>query len=233
MTKAGTPYFTSATFKFLRDLARNNNREWFQANKMRYAETVQQPALRLIADLAQPLKKISPHYIADPRAVGGSLFRIHRDTRFSKEKTPYKTWAGMQFFHMRRRELEGGTPVFYLHIQPGQCFIGGGHWHPQPEAVKHIRNYMVNNPASWKKATRAKCFLKHYKLDGRSLARPPRGFDPQHELIEDLKRQDFVAVASLEDAQFLSPGLPAVIIRHFQLAAPLVDWLCGALDLEF
>jgi uncharacterized protein (TIGR02453 family) len=134
-----TTYFSPATFKFLRDLARNNNRPWFAANKPRYEEVLRQPFLRLITDLQAPIAKISTHYRADPRAQGGSLFRIHRDTRFASDKTPYKTHLGAHFRHKDRSD-EVHTPGFYLHVEPGDCFIGGGIWYarkkpePAPEA---------------------------------------------------------------------------------------------------
>jgi uncharacterized protein (TIGR02453 family) len=226
-------YFNSATFKFLRGLARNNSREWFNAHRDEYATHVRDPFLHLIADIGPALTAISPHFVADPRPNGGSLFRIHRDTRFSKDKTPYKTWAAARFFHTRHRELEGGTPVFYLHIEPGECFIGGGLWHGTPEAVRRVRDYMLNNPASWKKATRSAAFRRHFDMSGESLSRPPRGYDPGHELIEDLKRKDFVCHAAIDDAVVTSPALVKTMQQQLQRAAPLVDWLCGALDLDF
>lgn len=233
-------HFTPATFKFLRDLRRNNNREWFLKNKARYEDAVRQPCLRFIAELDAPLKKISAEYVASPKPVGGSLFRIHRDTRFSKDKTPYKTHAGMSFYHQATRatarsETMGrlDAPVFYLGIEPGGSFIGAGLWHPQPDTVKRVRNYMVNNPASWKKATRSAAFAKAFSMDGESLSRPPQGYDPQHELIEDLKRRDFVCGAALTDAQLCAPDAMKLVLKHYALAAPMMDWLCGALDLDF
>jgi uncharacterized protein (TIGR02453 family) len=226
-------YFAPATFKFLRALARNNSRDWFAAHKDDYEVHLRQPFLRLIADLAEPLAKISPHFVADPRPVGGSLFRIHRDTRFSSDKTPYKTWIAAKFFHTRHKELMGDTPVFYLHVEPGECYLGAGLWHAQPEAVRRVRDYMVNNPVSWKTATRSASFRRVYELTGESLSRPPRGYDPKHELIDDLKRKDFVCGASLDDAAMTSPALLKTVVQHFQRAAPLNDWLCGALDLDF
>jgi uncharacterized protein (TIGR02453 family) len=238
-------YFTTASFKFLRGLARNNNREWFAAHKAQYEEQLRQPFLHLIADLAEPLARLSPEYVADPKPVGGSLFRIYRDTRFSGDKTPYKPWAGASFYHRTARAMARGgdgstgmmgrldAPVFYLHVQPGGCFAGAGLWHPMPESVKRVRNYMVNNPASWKKATRSTSFRKLYELDGEALVRPPLGYDPQHELIEDLKRKDFVCSAALDDAELCAPGLVKNLIARYKTAAPMVDWLCGALDLDF
>jgi uncharacterized protein (TIGR02453 family) len=238
-------YFTSATFKFLRSLARNNNREWFAAHKHEYESHLRQPFLRLIGDLAEPLQKLGAQYVANPKPVGGSLFRIYRDTRFSGDKAPYKPWGGASFYHQATRGLARGgagnsmmgrldAPVFYLHLQPGESFLGGGLWHPMPESVQRVRNYMVNNPASWKKATRSPAFRRMYgELGGESLSRPPRGYDPTHELIEDLKRKDFVCSAALDDEVLCGPGLMKQLIRHYSVAVPLVDWLCGALDLEF
>jgi uncharacterized protein (TIGR02453 family) len=238
-------YFTPASFKFLRSLDRNNNREWFNAHKAEYEEQLKQPFLRLIADLAAPLAAVSAEYVADPKPVGGSLFRIYRDTRFSGDKTPYKPWAGASFYHRTARAMARGgdgstgmmgrldAPVFYLHVQPGESFAGAGLWHPMPESVKRVRNYMVNNPASWKKATRAPAFRKLYELGGEALSRPPQGYDPQHELIEDLKRKDYVCSAQLDDAELLAPDLVKNLIRRYKTAAPMVDWLCGALDLDF
>jgi len=233
MVKKAAPYFTPASFRFLRGLAKHNDREWFAAHKAEFEEHLRQPYLRLIADLAEPLRKISPHYVADPRPVGGSLFRIYRDTRFSANKLPYKPWAGARFFHERSRELMGEAPVFYLHVQPGENFVGGGLWHPQPPNVQRVRDYMLNNPASWKAATRSAAFKRQFELGGSALTRPPRGYDPQHELIADLKRKDFVGTAYLDDDAMLSPKLPKILMQHFARVAPLVDWLCGALDLEF
>jgi len=235
------PYFTPKTFQFLKSFARHNERAWFQAHKAEYEEHLRQPYLRLIADLAGPLRRISQHYVADPKPVGGSLFRIHRDTRFSKDKKPYKEWAGSQYFHAATRaapRTEGGfgrldAPVFYLHLQPGDCFTGGGVWHPQPETVKKIRDYLLGNPSSWKKATQAPAFRRTFELDGETLSRPPRGYDPAHPLIEDLKRKDFVATAQFGDTIACRPDFPEFLLATFRKLAPMMDWLCGALDLEF
>lgn len=229
--RMGTTYFTPATFRFLRDLVAHNNREWFAANKPRFEDVVRQPFLQLLADLQAPLAKISTHFVADTRSQGGSLFRIHRDTRFANDKTPYKTWAGARLFHERAREVE--APSFYLHIQPKGCFVGGGIWHPQPDTTRRIRDFIADNPAAWKKATRSKAFLAHFALGGASLVRPPRGYDPAHELIEDLKRKDFTAWQNFEDAIATSNELKPFLVERLKRIAPMVDYLCASLDLEF
>lgn len=226
-----TAYFDSRALRFLRELARHNEREWFHAHKPQYEEHLRQPYLRLIGDLQAPLARISPHFRADPRPLGGSLFRIHRDTRFGKDKTPYKTSAGARFFHERSRQVE--APVFYLHVQPGRCFVAAGLWHPQPDTLKRVRAFIADNPAAWIKATRGSAFRRRYAMGGESLARPPRGYDPEHLLIADLRRKDFIAAADLDDAVVTGPKLREAVARHFAGLAPLVDYLCAALDLEF
>jgi len=226
-----TTYFTPASFRFLRDLARHNERAWFHANKARYEAAVRDPFLALVGDLAEPLAKVSAHYRADARPLGGSLFRIQRDTRFANDKTPYKTHAGAQFFHAVGRKAE--APVFYLHLQPGASFIGAGLWHPQPDTQRKVRAFLADNPAAWKKAAHAPAFRRRYELEGDTLARAPRGFDPAHELIEDLKRKDFVASRALDDEIMLGPRLRQTVADDFARLAPFVDYLCAALDLEF
>ena len=225
------PYFTNATLRFQRDLARNNNRAWFAANRQRYEDVLRQPFLRLIADMQAPLAKISAHYRADPRPQGGSLFRIHRDTRFRSDKTPYKTWAGARFAHERRREVE--APSFYLHVQPGDCFAGGGLWHPESPTLKKIRAFLADNPAAWKKAVHRSVFRERFEFWGEPLKRPPRGFDRAHELIEDIKRRNFAAGAAIADSVVTSDELLPLVVDTFKRIAPMVDYLCAALDLEF
>ena len=159
------------------------------------------------------------------------MFRIQRDTRFSKEKTPYKTWIGLRFFHERFKETD--TPVFYAHIARGDCFVGAGVWHPQAPALKRIREYMLSNPRSWEKMTRDPAFTKKFRVGGSALVRPPRGFDPEHALIEDLKRKDFVFSTKLKDAAVTDPNFLQQCHQHYDELSAIVDWLCGALELEF
>lgn len=224
-------YFSARTFRFLKDLAANNSREWFLANKDRYEADVREPSLRLVADLAAPLAKISTHFVADPRKQGGSLFRIHRDTRFANDKTPYKTWSGARFAHERAKQIP--APSFYLHIQPGGCFAGGGIWHPESPTLKKIRDFLVDNPAAWKRGVHAKSFRDKFEFWGESLIRPPRGFDADHPLIGDLKRKNFAAGTNFANNVALSDELLPHIVATFKGVAPLNDYLCAALDLEF
>jgi uncharacterized protein (TIGR02453 family) len=225
------PYFTDKTFRFLRALARNNDRAWFQAHKADFLAHVRDPALKLIGDLQPALREVTEHFRADPKPVGGSLFRIQRDTRFANDKTPYKTHAGIRFFHARGREIE--APSFYLHVQPGHCFIGAGLWHPEAATLRKLRQFIHDNPAAWTAATRSAAFKRKYELGGDSLVRVPQGYAADHPLIDDLKRKSFVAMAPIDDAVVLGPRLRQGVGEHFKALAPLVDYLCAGLDLEF
>ncbi|HEY2344935.1 MAG TPA: DUF2461 domain-containing protein [Xanthomonadaceae bacterium] len=237
-------YFTDKTFRFQRALAKNNNRAWFNDHKADYEEYLRQPFLRLITDLQGPLAAISTHFRADPKPMGGSLFRIHRDTRFANDKTPYKTWSGARFYHERikvaaseatlqRHGPAVEAPSFYLHVAPGDCFLGGGLWHPEPTTQRRIRDFIVENPESWKKAAHSPSFRKKYALHDESLARAPRGYPADHELIADLKRKNYVAMATLDDATMTGPRLLKAVSDGLRGCAPLIDYLCAALDLEF
>lgn len=230
MGSPGNP-FGSGLFRFLKDLKANNDREWFQKNKARYEDELKEPALEFISLFGPRLRKISPHFRAIPKATGGSLFRIYRDTRFSKDKTPYKTHLGIHFRHKQAKSVH--TPGFYLHIEPGEAFVGLGIWHPESPALRSIREAIVDDPAAWKRAKNAKRFREVFELSGDSLTRPPRGFDPEHPLIEDIKRKDFIGVTRLTQKQALAPDFLDTFSETCRAGAPLVRWLCGALDVPF
>src|SRR5438309_10445646 len=131
-------HFTPALFDFLRELRAHNNREWFQRNKVRYEADVRAPSLQFISDVALPLRRISRHLVADPRPVGGSLFRINRDIRFSSDKSPYKTAVGMSFGHDRGRD--GPAPGYYLTLEAGQSVVGGGVHMPDTATLNRVRD---------------------------------------------------------------------------------------------
>jgi uncharacterized protein (TIGR02453 family) len=218
-------------FRFFRELKRNNDRDWFRENKSRYENDVKDPCLQFIADFAAPLRKISPHFRADPRPVGGSLFRIHRDTRFSKDKTPYKTAAGIHFRHERAKDAH--APGFYLHLGPGEVFVGAGIWHPDGKALGRIRDAIVDDPAAWKRITGSRKLRDGWDLAGDSLKRPPRGYDPEHPLVDDLRRKDFIVVASLTEKEACAPDFPERFATKCRDAAPLVRFVAQALELGF
>lgn len=220
-------YFSPDTFRFLKNLKKNNDRAWFAANKSRYEDHLKDPALRLISDFAAELAKLSPHFMATPR----SLFRIHRDTRFGKDKSPYKAYAGIHFRHERSKDAH--APGYYFHIEPGSVFAAVGIWHPDADTLRSIREHIVEQPDAWKRASRAKRFSATFALEGDRLARPPRGFDPDHPLIEDLKRKDFIGVVELEESFATSADLPRRLGKVFGAGTPFMRFLCEALAAPF
>jgi len=224
-------YFTPATFDFLSQLAVNNERDWFNANKARYIADVSEPALQFVADFAPKLAGITEHLVADPRPQGGSIYRIYRDTRFSKDKTPYKTHVAMRFGHEAGLGIH--APGLYLHIEPGASYAGVGLWRPEAAVARTIREAIVADPAGWKRAAHSKAFLNRFTPDGDSLTRPPRDFDPDHPLIDDLKRKDFIAAASLDDALVTSDRLLTDYTAMCKTAAPFVGFLTRAVGLKF
>jgi len=224
-------YFTPKLFAYLSDLDDNNNREWFKSHQDDYERLVREPALDFITDFAGPLESMSPHFVADSRKVGGSLFRIQRDTRFAKDKTPYKTNTGMHFRHERAKDAH--APGFYIHLQPGQCFMGVGLWRPETKLAYAIREHIAANPKEWKSATRSKRFTDVYTFEGESLQRPPRGFDDDHPLINDLKRKDFIATTRLTQKQVTSAGFMNDVAGNCKRAVPLMRFLCDAVGVPF
>ncbi|MBI3901718.1 MAG: DUF2461 domain-containing protein [Nitrosomonadales bacterium] len=224
-------YFTKQTFAFLSTLAANNNREWFEEHKQEYEDCVRTPALDFIADMANELPAISKHFRALPKKVGGSLMRVQRDTRFSKDKTPYKTNIGIQFRHEVGKDIH--APGYYVHIEPGDCFVGIGLWHPDADALFRIREGIVKNDEAWVLARDDKDFRKHFELVGDVLANAPRGFAKDHPLVEDLKFKDFIGLAKMSDAQVTAKDFREQVVARFKQAAPYMGFLCKALELRF
>ncbi len=227
MKKPAEVFVTSRTFAFLRELAAHNERPWFERNKPRYLDEVRDPLLRFVAACGPRLAKLSPHVVADPRPVGGSLFRIHRDVRFAKDKSPYKTHAALSFRHVEGRERP--APGFYLHLAPGDAFAGAGLWHAPPEAVKQVRDAIVANPASWKRVTRT-CALG---AEEDTLKRPPRGYDPTHPCIEDLKRQSFTTGARFTQAEACAGDFVERFVGTCRRATPLMAFLAKAVGVPW
>lgn len=217
--------FSPDVFEFLQQLKRRNNREWFAKNKQRYHQTIVEPALQFISSCAEPLAKLSPHFVADARPTRGSLFRIYRDTRFSSDKRPFKTHIGIHFSHEIGKDAH--APVFYFHLEPGNCFAAAGVWHPDNRALTKIRSAIVANPAEWKRATR------RLELEGDRLTRPPKGFSADHPLIEDLKLKDYIASIAFTEKQVCGPKLMREYMAACSGMAPLVEFTTKALGLKY
>jgi uncharacterized protein (TIGR02453 family) len=213
-------------FAFLAELKRHNNREWFNANKDRYLAEVREPMLSFVGSIAAPLGQISRHIVVDPRPTGGSLMRIYRDTRFSRDKTPYKTNVAMHFRLDAPRDVE--TPGYYLHLEPGDVFMGAGIWHPGADSLRAVRERIVKDPRGWKAARRV-----GLSLDEEVLKRPPRGFDPDHPLIGDLKRLSFTSGVRFSERQACAPDFAARFVAACRRQTPLMRFLARAMGLAF
>jgi uncharacterized protein (TIGR02453 family) len=221
-----TRYFSPEFFKFLTALAKNNNRKWFQNNKSKYEKFVQTPSLHFIKDVSKELKTVSPYLVADAKPFGGSLFRIYRDIRFSKDKSPYKTNVAMEFWHKK-----GGKEAYtglYLHLAPGHSFAGAGIWHPDTLTLNKVRRAIVSRPESWRQVKQA-----GLKVEGESLKRPPSGFDPNHPFIEDLKLKDLTVGVQFTNAQVTGPGFMKDFVQAGKRLNPLNEFIADALGLPW
>jgi uncharacterized protein (TIGR02453 family) len=223
--------FRPALFRFINDLSLHNERAWFQANKDRYERDVRQPALRFIVAFGPRLRRISGHFEADPRPVGGSLFRIHRDVRFSRDKSPYKDHVGIQFRHEAGKDAH--APGFYLHLQPRRCFAGVGLWRPDTASQQRIRKTIVADSARWSRALADTLRSGRFVRYGEQLKRPPRGYDPTHPLVDELRYKEWLFVAKLTQKEVTSADFPRRLGALFGQTRPAMRYLCEALGLAF
>jgi len=224
-------YFTRKTFQFLSQLEKNNNRDWFNENKQRYEDEVREPALNFIADISSDLAKVSPHFNAIPKKVGGSLMRVYRDVRFGKDKRPYKTNIGIQFRHEIGKDVH--APGFYLHISPEECFIGAGIWRPDSPSLRKIRDEILENGNKWVAVTQKKAFKREFEIAGESLVNAPRGYPKDSPMLEDLKRKDHFAMKPLTKTIVTSDHLKKDVIKSFREASDYMQFLCKSLNLNY
>jgi uncharacterized protein (TIGR02453 family) len=225
------PAFAPALFRFLRDLRKNNDRDWFLAHREVYERDVKEPALEFISGFAATLRKISPHLMADPRPVGGSLFRIHRDVRFSNDKRPYKTHVGI---HFRHAGADGAhAPGLYLHLEPGDVFAGAGIWQPDGAVLSEVRDAIAESPAAWRRAVGAREFAARWALSGESLVRVPRGYDPDHPFAADLKRKSYIAISGFTERDACAADFAEQLERAWRASVPLMRFLTRTLELPW
>ncbi len=223
---------TPALFDFFRELRANNNRDWFNENRERYEQEVKAPLLRFITEFAGPLQTISPHFAAIPK-VGGSLFRIYRDVRFSKDKRPYKEAAGVYFRHVAGKDVH--APGFYLHLAPDEVFASIGIWGPGSKELLMIRQEIARNPDIWVEITKDPDFTSVFSqgYEHQKLKRAPKGFDLNHPLIEDLKCKHFVASSPLTEKFVYTPDFPVQLAQTYRHGSKYMEYLTRILDLSW
>lgn len=212
--------------KFLKQLKKNNNRDWFLANKPTYESKLKQPLVELLTALQPEMKKIAPEISYEPAK---SIFRIYRDIRFSSDKSPYKTNVGAYLSPKSRKAISNAG--VYIHLEPGQCFIAGGLYHAMSPELLAVRGYIAENLKQFKKILDEPVFVKHFdKLKGDTLSRVPRGFPADHPAADFLKHKDFIVSAECPDQLVQSPEYGPYLLTKIRAMMPLIRFLNQGLE---
>ena len=229
-------HFSKESLQFLRGLKRNNRKPWFEAHRADYETHLKQPMADLVTEMDIRLSKIAPEIIGDPKR---SMFRIHRDVRFSSDKSPYKTHAAVWFFHAGGsskvgREAHGGGAGLYFHVEPGASMVGGGLWMPPRPALQRLRAAITTDARGFDRIVMAPALKKRLGAlsEDSMLKRLPRGFAEDAPGAPWLRYQSFTMGRRLTDAQVVSGRLTTTLAADFALLVPLVRWLNAALGLK-
>ena len=220
------------SLSFLRDLAAHNDRAWFDANRVRCERELVEPCRELVRGILTGLSRPFPRIAGSDAKAGGSLTRLHRDTRFGKDKRPFHSHVGMHFWHGKGRKME--VPGFFLRIDPDEVLLGTGMHGPEPPDLARIRKAIDGDPAGWEKAAHGAAFRKAWGgLDGESLKRVPAPWPADHRHADDLRRKDFTAFARWKASESIWPGFAGRAVAQWQASDPLMGFLCRALGLPW
>lgn len=215
------PGFPAEGLAFLRDLKQNNDREWFNARKPVFEEAVRQPMLQLVTALHREMARFAPDYVGDPAKCP---YRIYRDTRFSKNKIPYKTYTSALFW--RNGSSKDDLASFYVGISPEGIDVGSGIYSPEPDALRGVRHHIADNAAAFRATFDTSRVRKLFgELSGESLARVPKGFDAAHPEIELLKRKQYLLWTKLDPALATTPKLFTELATRMEAATPFIEFL--------
>jgi uncharacterized protein (TIGR02453 family) len=224
LDEASYPPFTGFPrdgIHFLSRLKKNNNRDWFHKHKDEYEHLVRFPMECLISSLSGRMREVAPEIEFHPQR---SIFRIYRDVRFSRNKLPYKTNIAASF-HLRGKKGHE-SPGFYLHIEPGSVFVGGGLYMPDGDQLKAIRRSIAEGPEEFLEIIGDRLFKKEYGgIQGEKLQRAPLGFAPDHPMVDHLRHKQFFVGKEMPEGSCLSPRFEGTVARLFGIALPLVRWL--------
>jgi uncharacterized protein (TIGR02453 family) len=216
--------FPKEGISFLRRLKKNNNREWFAKHKPEYEDYVKLPMQSLIATLREPMARMAPEFDVHPKR---SMFRIYRDTRFSKNKLPYKTHVAAVFHHRGNWQ---GSAGYYFHIEPGEVFLGGGIYMPDSGQLKKIRAAIANRADEFSSIVDNKSFKRKFGgLEGEKLKRNPLGYSADHPMIEWLKYKQFFTGVEWEEKSCYTPKVVDNIVQVYKDLLPLIRFLNEAL----
>jgi uncharacterized protein (TIGR02453 family) len=215
------PYFQPAALKFLRDLARHNDREWFQPRKHIFDAELKEPMLAVVRKVTDAMLDFAPSHV---RPAEKSLFRIYRDTRFAADKRPYKTHIAAWWAHQGLDKTSGAG--YYFHVSAKEVVIAAGAYMPEKEQLAAIRNWLLENHVSFRKLLQGAAVRKHFtEFEGNALTRPPKGFPAEHEAMDLIKCRQWGLSATLAAETALDKNFAATVTKYFKLAAPIVDAL--------
>ena len=227
--------FRPGALAFLRGLRTNNRRDWFEARRETFRRELVEPMRALVEELDVRFARLAPEFVGDPKR---SLFRIYRDVRFSKDKSPYKSHAALWIYHRAPgrgvgKEIDGGAG-FYVHVEPRGSLVAGGLWMPPRASLAKVRAHFDRDLAGWKRAVGGPAFTRRFggltdDEDGTLLKRLPRGYSEGHPAERWLRYNSFTASRSYGDAEVLSPNLAERAMKDFALILPMCRWLNKAL----
>jgi uncharacterized protein (TIGR02453 family) len=212
-----------SVFDFLKDIGKHNNRVWFEKHKDRYTGSLDQ----MICFAEALLEEMNKHDLIETPSGKKSLFRIYRDVRFSKEKTPYKTsWSGR--FSRSTSSLRGG---YYYHIEPGNSYVSGGFFNPNPADLGRIREDIALNYPDWNKVLKSKARIFGV-LEGECLKNAPSGYSINHPAIELLRHKQFILRHRFTDKEVLGPGFLTLLNNTFMQMRPYFDYMSEVLTTD-
>jgi uncharacterized protein (TIGR02453 family) len=215
------PYFRPEALKFLRNLARRNDREWFTPRKAIFEAELKEPMLAIIRKVTDAMIDFAPNHV---RPAEKSLFRIYRDTRFSSDKRPYKTHVAAWWSHQGLEKTSGAG--YYFHVSANEVVIAAGAYMPEKDQLAAIRHWLLDNHGAFRKVLQTAAIRKAFKeFEGNALTRPPKGFPAEHPGMDLVRCRQWGLSATLPADTALEPKMADTIIRYFKLAAPVVDAL--------
>jgi uncharacterized protein (TIGR02453 family) len=213
--------FSRDALRFLADLEANNDREWFQPRKDRYEELLRRPMFDLVQSVNRELEKHGPDYVTDPAKA---VYRVYRDTRFSPDKTPYKTHIGALLWH--RKLAKGGGAALYFHISKKEVLVAGGLYKAPPELLTPVRQHIAEHHERLRTILKRKAVKQEFgELQGDSLSRPPKGWCADHPAVEFLKRKDLLLEVTLDPRLSLKAEVAGEITRRVRTMLPFVQFL--------
>lgn len=220
-TSAALPYLHPEALTFLRNLARHNDRAWFQPRKEQFEAELKEPMLAIVRKVTEAMLDFAPQFV---RPAEKCLFRIYRDTRFSNDKRPYKTHVAAWWSHQGLEKTSGAG--YYFHVSPKEVIVAAGAYMPEKDQLAQIRHWLLEHHAEFRKLLQSPKMRKHFdEFEGNALTRPPKGFPSDHPGMDLIRCKQWGIAATLPAATALKKDFAATLIKYFRIAAPVVDAL--------